>query len=136
LAEQAIAQDNYLHEWSLLRSHYLRGESLRQLGREAEALTEFTAMLDRWPDDYWTSIRYGELSWQSAGDMGEAVRALERAISIDPATKWAYMSLARVYDEVGQDDEAGALYARVLEIDPDDWTSNQWLARSSGQHAP
>jgi tetratricopeptide (TPR) repeat protein len=129
LAEQSIAHDNFLHDWSQLRSHYLRGESLRQLGREREALEEFAATLARWPNDQWTLIRFGELSWQVAGDLEKATAALERAIANDPANKWAYLFLARIYDEAGQSDKAGALYARVLEIDPDDWTAKQWLAQ-------
>ncbi|WP_162292496.1 tetratricopeptide repeat protein [Candidatus Promineifilum breve] len=127
LVDRAIAQDNYLHEWSRLRSHFLRGESLLYLGREAEALAEFTALAARQPVDYVSLVRYGELTWKLKGDLEEADRVLRQAIAGEPDIKWAYISLAWVYDEAGHQATAAALYARVLELDPDDRAANRWF---------
>ena len=41
LTENALATDAYLHDWSRLQTHSLRGEALQTLGRPAEARSVF-----------------------------------------------------------------------------------------------
>lgn len=127
LTDRAISLDDYLHDWSEIQSHLLRGESLRHLGREAEALIEFRWVVERRPNEYWATIGYGELSWIVEGDLNKAVRLLEQATKLDAASKWAYLSLARIYDQTGQHNNAAALFEHVLTIDPYDWAANHWF---------
>lgn len=127
MADSAIAADNFLYDWSEVQSHVLRADSLRQLGRESEALTEYAWVVERRPDEYWASIRYGELKWQVEGDLDNSVAILEQAIELDSANKWAYLTLGRVYDAAGRRDEAAHYFNRVLAIDPSDQTANTWF---------
>lgn len=129
MADRAIALDHFLYDWSEIQSRLLRGESLRRLGREAEALAEYAWVVERRPDEYWATIGYGELSWIVEGDLDKAVRLLEQAAVLDAASKWAYLSLARVYDEAGRHGEAAALFEHILTIDPHDRTANGWFER-------
>lgn len=127
LTDRAIARGHFLSDRNALQSHTLRAESLRQLGREAEALAEYAWVMERQPDNYWAVLRYGELTWRLEGDLDESVRLLERAIELDGANKWGYIALARVYDAAGRRDEAARLFNDVLALDPNDQTANAWF---------
>lgn len=129
LVDRAIALDNYIYEWSEIQSHLLRGESLRNLGRESEALAEYAWVVEQRPDEYWATVGYGELAWQVEADLTKAVSLLEKAIELDAASKWAYLSLARIYDEAGQRDKAATIFEHVLTLDPNDWAANRWFAQ-------
>lgn len=127
LADRAITGGNFLYDWSEVQSHVLRADGLRQLGREAEALTEYAWVVEHRPDEYWASVHYGELKWQVEGDLNNSVMILKRAIELDSANKWAYLALGRVYDAAGRRDEAARYFDRVLAIDPSDRTANAWF---------
>lgn len=62
-----------------------------------------------------------EKAYQSvvAGDIPEAVETYKEALSVAPRDQVALFGLASTYHRIGSMDNARALYARLLEINPD-----------------
>ena len=129
LTENALATDAYLHDWSRLQTHSLRGEALQTLGRAAEARAEFAWVVERQPDDFWATLRLARLIWAVDGDAATAEQLFRTAIAIDGQNKWAYLGLAQLYADLGRPDAARPLFERVRELDPADATAAEWLAQ-------
>jgi tetratricopeptide (TPR) repeat protein len=127
LINQAIVQDNYLHKWSLFQSYYLRGEALRNLNRKQEAWADYNVVLEGLPNDYWSTLRLAELSWDLKLDMKAAEAYYQAAITLNPKSKWAYRNFARDLAAMGRTEEARALFEQVLGLDPDDQLASEWL---------
>jgi tetratricopeptide (TPR) repeat protein len=107
----------------------LRGEALQTLGRRAEARDEYAAVVERWPDDYWATVRLARLVWAVDGDAATAEQLFRAAIAIDAQNKWAYLGLAQLYADLGRPADARPLFERVHELDPADATAAEWLAQ-------
>lgn len=129
LAEQAIAANDFLHDWNRIQSHFVRGEALRGTGRKSEALEEFEWVTEHNPDHYWALIRLAELTWELEQDDERAEEWFTQAIAVDPYSKWAYRYLALLYNDTGRMSEASSLFGQVLQIDPNDPLAIEWLAR-------
>lgn len=129
LADRALHQDRYLHEWIRVQTHFLRGEALRGLGRQSEALQEYTLVNDTYPDDYWAALRRAEMFWSLGGDAEAAERYFQAAVAIDPGNKWAYHYLGRFYVAEGRPAEAQAQFEQILRIDPNDSVARQQLGQ-------
>ena len=128
--DRALATDAFIHDWSRLRSHRLRGEALAALGRLAEARKEFAWVVERQPDDYWATLNLAQLVWQVDGDHLEAERLFRATLLLEPDTKWGYLYLAQLYADLGRPDEARPLFERVSELDPSDTAASTWLAQN------
>jgi len=126
-AERAIAEDNFLLTQNQYQAHFLLGEALRNLGREKDALAEYTIASDNLPRHYWSMFRRAELAWQVNKDAATAKRYYLAAIDIDPNTKWAYRQLGLDLVNMGHPEEARRYFEKVLSIDPEDHIAAQWL---------
>ena len=122
-ADRAIRLDRFVHDWSRLQSHYLRGLALERLGRKQEAMADFRLAADRSPDPYWPLVHLGRLSWELEGDAAAAERYLSAALSANDSDKWAYLALAEVYWNTDRRAEAAELYRIVLRLDERDPTA-------------
>ena len=129
-ADRAIAQGNFLHEWSRHQSHYLRGEALRNLGREREALVEYIQVTKGLPTFYWGLVRRAELSWIVEADAAAAEQYYLAAIDLNPGSKWAYRHYARDLAAMGRLDDARLYFERVLSLDPGDQVAADWLRQN------
>jgi tetratricopeptide (TPR) repeat protein len=129
LTERALAADAYLHDWSRLQTHSLRGEALQALGRPAEARAEFAWVVEQQPDDFWATLRLARLVWAVDGDAATAEQLFRAAIAIDAQNKWAYLGLAQLYADLSRPADARPLFERVRELDPADATAADWLAQ-------
>lgn len=130
LADRAIEQGNFLHDWSQHQSHYLRGEALRNLGREREALAEYVIVTAGLPTFYWGMLRRAELTWQVEGDAPAAEQYYRAAIDLNPGSKWAYRHYARDLAAMGRQDEARLYFEKVLSLDPGDQSATDWLRQN------
>lgn len=129
-AEQAIAENNFSPGPNRYQTHFLLGEALRNLGREREALAEYTIAVDNLPRHYWSVFRRAELAWRVDKDAATAERYYLAAIAIDPNTKWAYRQFALDLLEMGKPEEARKYFEKVLSIDPKDHIATRWLSEN------
>lgn len=129
LSDRALATDAFLHDWSRWRSHHLRAEALRALGRPAEARDEFALVVAEQPDNYWAIVNLAQLLWQVDGDSVAAEKLYRTALGLEPDNKWGYLFLAELFAAQGQNEQARPLFERVLELDPTDVAANDWLAQ-------
>jgi len=129
LTDTALAQNQYAHDWNRAQTHFLRGEALRGLGRQREALAEYVIVLAGYPNDYWASLRRAEMYWATGGDLATVERYFLAAASLDPQSKWTYHYLGHFYADVGRPAEARAQFERALQIDPGDPVALEWLGR-------
>jgi tetratricopeptide (TPR) repeat protein len=127
LVEEAIRHGAFHHQWSLTQSHFLRGEALLQLGRRSEARDEFEWVTRELPDDYWATLRLGQLAWELDRDSQTAAQHFKRAEELDPNSKFAYRELGQLYDALGWTDLARRQFAQVLVIDPNDQLATSWM---------
>lgn len=122
-SDRALQLDQFQHDWNRVQNRYFRGVALQGLGRDSEALAEFAWVAERLPDDYWTLVRLGQLTWQVQGDARAAETHLLAALRARGDNKAAYLALGEVYWQTGRQDEAVELYRTVLRLDPGDATA-------------
>lgn len=125
--DQAIQWDLFLYPHHHVQSHYLRGVSLRALGRDSEALSEFLWVIKQRPDDYWSYVNLGNIAWQHDRNKDTAEQMYLKALNLRQDDKWGFLGLAEVYLNTGREEEAMAFYRAVLEIDPQDQTAAAML---------
>ena len=128
--DRAIQIDRFVHDWSRVQSHYLRGMALEGLGRKQEAMIEFQQAADQLPDPYWPLVHLGQLSWSLNGDAAAAEGYLRAALETNDGDKWAYLALAEVYWNTDRRADAVELYRAVLRLDERDPTATSRL----GEH--
>ena len=86
-------------------AHLELGRLLWRKGLAAEAATHFRRSLEFQPDNARTCYYLGDALSQ-AGDLAGSRAALERALQLDPHDAKIYHLLGRVFDRLGQPDEA------------------------------
>lgn len=99
-------------------SHILRGQIYMALGQwdQAQAALERAIKLE--PDNDFAYTRLAALK-QSQKDGPGALAMLDKALSINPASKWAWLWKGVVYGEIMEDwDKARDAYAKALALDP------------------
>jgi len=121
--------ENQFKEASKTAAYYYRAEVLRWTGMVDRAIVDYRRALSEEPDHYLANLRLGAILWEEQGEVEEAERLLMRAISVDPDVKWAYRSLAELYQETGREAEALFLYKRVLELDSQDSLARAQIER-------
>lgn len=56
---------------------------------------------------------------EEAGDIAEAMRALDLAIKLDPSLRRAYFELAKLYESIGREDARNQVLRRYLKLFPE-----------------
>jgi tetratricopeptide (TPR) repeat protein len=92
------------------------GDTLRQLGRHEEALTEYRVYLERHPDSAETLAAAG-LSALEGGNEDQALELLSRAVAADPASAAALDGLAAIALRRRQPAEALSYIDRALALE-------------------
>lgn len=118
--QEAIDQDDFVDESDLIAARMGVAEALDRLGQYREALAAYEWVARYTPGNYWANVHSGRLSWLVESDADKAVSYLEKAIALDDSRKWPYLSLAHVYAQTGNRDEAITLLQKVLILDPGD----------------
>lgn len=98
--------DGMVH--ALLLREFLR---LQRLG---EAIDECERYLSLRPDRLATVLQLGSIHLERM-DLPRAVDAFERAVRLDPRAKLAHEKLARLYREMGRDEQADAEFQWLLQ---------------------
>lgn len=127
--DQAIQSDRFLYDYHKVQSHYLRGVTLRALGRDSDAVAEFQWVVKQRPDDYWSYVNLGQLAWQLDKNASTAEQMFLMAIGLRRDDKWGLLGLADVYFNTNQKEKAMELYRAVLVIDPEDKVAATRLQR-------
>jgi len=64
---------------------------------------------------------------EGRGHHEEAIKALQRALDLDPINAGAYAELAQVYVGMSKFDEAESTFKKAAQLRPSDWTSASFL---------
>jgi tetratricopeptide (TPR) repeat protein len=98
--------------WGFLASVYLRNENFEEAARILEE------GLRHVPDDYQINLYLG-IAYNQLQRVDEAILALERANSLNPADLRALTQLALIYDARKDIAASDSLYEEALKIEPD-----------------
>ncbi len=90
------------------------GAAYMGLKRYADALLEYTQVLDVLPDDAGTLCNRA-FCFIQMGNWQSAVADLDRALEIDPSREWALRQRALAHEQMGRLDEALSDYHALLE---------------------
>lgn len=108
------------HEHTLHRSvlRYNRAQVLAGLRRHAEAVADYTAVIECDPNYSEYHFDRGML-WRDLGRPEEALADYDRAIRLSPPFPEAYFNRADVLAELGDTEAAVADFGYVLQLDPE-----------------
>lgn len=86
----------------------------------------------------WVNLAAAHLgNLQTAGPKQQerAIRAYERALTIDPATPNVHYHLGLIYKERGEFNRATAFFLRALEVQPADRDARYWIEQLASRQA-
>ncbi|MGV9264870.1 tetratricopeptide repeat protein [Kitasatospora sp. NPDC003701] len=126
------------HEHALHRSvlRYNRAQVYAGLGRHAEAVADYTAVIECDPNYAEYYFDRGML-WRDLGRPEQALADYDRAIRLSPPFPEAYFNRADVQAELGDTEAAVADFGYVLQLDPafaDARLNRAALLLESGEH--
>ena len=104
------------------------------MGNLSEALRHFQRSLVHQMDD-WEAHRLCGLVWEHLGHRDRAYRHLARAYDLNGAHQQVILEYAHLSEQVGEPDQAGALYQKALRYFPDcaaAWGGLGWLKMRQG----
>ncbi len=96
---------------------YNRGNTLRELGRSAEAIASYRRALELDPA---LAVAWYNLADQldAAGDSRAALEALQHAVAAAPQFADAHFNLAALHEQLGASADADAAWTAYLRLDP------------------
>jgi hypothetical protein len=109
-------------------AHTRLGHDLFVQGKAAEARSHFTAAVAAKPDFAKAHYELAVLNL-GANDLSAAYRELMTVLRLDPGNSKAYGNLGYIYSITGKPGEARAAFEKALQLDPDDSTVRDSLAR-------
>ncbi len=92
-----------------------RGEALRKLGRDTEAMAMYAAVLEVDPEHVFAWVNKG-ICFKNQGRYGDAERCYEKALSVDGDSWIALVNYANLRTITGKVDEAVGLCERALRV--------------------
>jgi tetratricopeptide (TPR) repeat protein len=100
-------------------AHRELGTLLKNIEPSVQAEYHLRRSLELDHTEMWARIHLGNLLW-SRGDAHAAIAEFERAVALHPDASMPLWCIANVYETQELWKQAGALYERALEIEPDD----------------
>jgi tetratricopeptide (TPR) repeat protein len=98
-------------------AYTLASNSLREMGKNDEALTYVKNARQKFPNDQDLIIQMVNIAL-SSGDNEVAEASLNDAIAKDPNNKQLHFAVGTVYDQLGKGDEAVKAFSKAIELDP------------------
>ena len=98
---------------------YYRGMACRNLGLNPKAIEDFSAVIQKTPDDYQAYLSRGK-TYTTIGKYEEAIADFDRAISLSPKDPSIYIEKGTADEGRGFLENAVADYTKALEISEDD----------------
>jgi tetratricopeptide (TPR) repeat protein len=96
----------------------IRAEVLLKLGKPAPALADIDAALAKSPDDPRALRARAAALYEIGGRDGEALRTIERALEIEPASGIGHLTRAKILERLDRIPEAIAEYRTAAQLDP------------------
>ena len=95
------------------------GSLYLELGQREEAAEVLQRAMALNPRGDWVDWAHSMMAdiFRQRGEYGQAIEELQQAMVLNPEQPWHLVRLADVYVEMGQTDQAVALYRRALEMD-------------------
>lgn len=118
--EMALQAGDFALPDGLFQVRLLRARAWRGVGRIDEAVAEWEALLRLRPQDYNVLLDLATTAWAELGEYAAAEAYYQQAITADPQPIWAYRGLGLLYEQQGRTDEALAMFAAVLNRQPDE----------------
>ena len=123
-----LISDATLDKPTLIIALKERGEDHRLAKRYAEALADYSRVIELDPGNAWAIVGRG-VTHQLTGQYDEALADYSRVIELDPGNAWAIAGRGVTHQLTGQYDEALADYTRAIELDP----GNAWAIAGRGE---
>src|SRR5262249_24112438 len=130
-ASQTEDWQGALKIWEMLRNGFLdsseifigRGDALQALGRLDEAEAAFAEAMELYPTNEWAAARYAGVA-EKRRDWPEAIRRWERVGKAFPNFSLGYIGKGHILQDLGNLDEAEAIFRAAMRRFPDD----EWAA--------
>jgi len=84
-----------------------------------KALTELNLLLEQYPDDAVTILRYIGISYHRLGQYEKAIAAFEKALEIDPQNIPALFYMASTYFKISDTAAAREIFERIVSLAPE-----------------
>jgi tetratricopeptide (TPR) repeat protein len=134
LARKASQTEDWqgaLKIWEMLRNGFLdsseifigRGDALQALGRLDEAEAAFAEAMELYPTNEWAAARYAGVA-EKRRDWPEAIRRWESVAKAFPNFSLGYIAKGHILQDLGNLDEAEAIFRAAMRRFPDD----EWAA--------
>jgi tetratricopeptide (TPR) repeat protein len=114
---------------SVLNAHLNLAYNQEQQGRLGEALTEYRATLQLWPDSVAARVGEGNILLRQ-GDNDAAVACYHEVLDIQPRHEMARYNLGTAYLNLGEFDHAFRSFEEVVRANPDDARALRSLGQS------
>lgn len=118
--ENALDSNSFSDNWTLMQTHFARGEILSRLDRKDEAIQEFEFVVANDPTHYASRVQLGLLLWELNHNTERAEHLFLEAVKINQESKWAYRGLATLYQGTNKPELAIQMYQVVVTLDPQD----------------
>ena len=105
----------------------LIGRACMRLGHHADARGSYERALIIDPRDPWSHLYLGNLHYALEA-YGEALREFQLAADLAPELSTPYRCIGDALGRLGRDAEAGAMYGRACDVDPECLESRRSLA--------
>jgi tetratricopeptide (TPR) repeat protein len=100
--------------------------------RYDDAAAKYQDIIDKYPESLYAWSNLGVVRFQQ-GKMPEALKALQRAVSLSPTDSFSYQNLGIVYYQMGQYENAISALERALALDPTNAKSHNYLGCACSQ---
>ncbi|MDR2912008.1 MAG: tetratricopeptide repeat protein [Alistipes sp.] len=105
-------------------TYYMKFLAQYNLGEKESSLATLQQGLARFPGNENIIDMMVRYYAENDGDVTSIIPIVEAAIAQNPTNPSLYQGLARVYDKLGQSDDAIATIRKVVELTPEDFLSN------------